>query len=120
MLIILFPYLKKGSVDQDLVVQPKIIDNYQPKCGRHRPEGFGVNVAQGTRSVGLRQSRIPDQAQFAEWPAMCALFRLDLLTSQNIFIGGASLLTPGVALTAAHLLKYYEKIKSPIFAVALK
>ena len=67
-----------------------------PRCGRHREQGFSVTV---------RQSSIPAQTQFGEWPAMCALFKRNLVTDINEFVGGASLIAKGVAMTVAHLVK---------------
>ena len=72
------------------------VENYTPKCGRHRKDGFAVNV---------RQSAIPSQSQFGEWPGMCAMFKLNIQENIDEFIGGASLLAPGAVLTAAHLVK---------------
>ena len=67
---------------------------FTPKCGRHNSVGVGVNVA-GTSSR---------ESEFAEWPHMCRVVSaVDGDGRAAAF--GASLIAPGVLLTAAHWAK---------------
>jgi len=69
-------------------------------CGRRNHYGIGVRV----------QNYGDDEAQFGEWPHMCAILKKvptgkggyggEVIT--KVFVGGASLIEPGVILTAAH------------------
>lgn len=61
-------------------------------CGRHNPLGVGLN------------SEFPqdgdESTQFGEWPFTCLVYGKD-----ETLLGGASLIAPGIALTAVHKLK---------------
>ena len=87
--------------------QPKtsntIDTGLKSKCGRHNPDGVRVKVA------------AIETTQFGEWPSMCLMLRsgfssIDQRNSgtsttqrfQESFLGGASLIAPGIAITAAH------------------
>ena len=65
----------------------------QPKCGgKHNEGGISQNLdAITTHNFGTSFTF------FGEWPHVC------ILQSNGIYIGGASLIAPGVILTAAHL-----------------
>jgi len=58
------------------------------KCGTHNPTGLGT------------EAKVPQDGEkstsFGEWPFVCLLYQNDNL------LGGASLIAPGVVLTAAH------------------
>ena len=41
--------------------------------------------------------------QFGEWPHMCIILSQDYLG--DLYVGGASLIAPGILLTAAHVVK---------------
>merc|ERR1712038_2191683 len=72
--------------------QPAV--QYQPKCGRRNAGGLNVRIQGFTDS----------ESQFGEWPHMCALLREELVEEDvvQVFQCGASLLEPGVLLTAGH------------------
>ena len=72
--------------------QPAV--QYQPKCGRRNAGGLSVRIQGFTDS----------ESQFGEWPHMCALLREELVEEDvvQVFQCGASLLEPGVLLTAGH------------------
>ena len=77
--------------DPDFVEPPQPEVKYQPRCGRRNQEGLGVRIQ------GFRDS----ESQFGEWPHMCALLRVEV-EGERVYQCGASLLEPGVLLTAAH------------------
>jgi len=75
---------------------------YQPQCGRRNQEGLGVRI----------NNNNDGEAQFGEWPHMCAIVSREIIeiegaygavTEEEIltFVGGASLIAPGVAMTGA-------------------
>jgi len=75
---------------------------YQPQCGRRNQEGLGVRI----------NNNKDGEAQFGEWPHMCAIVSREIIeiegaygsvTEEEIltFVGGASLIAPGVAMTGA-------------------
>ena len=69
---------------------------YEPKCGQHNPNDNELFVrVLGDGSI---------DTSFAEWPHVCILY----FKNQTIekFVGGASLIAPGVILTAAHKVEY--------------
>jgi hypothetical protein len=66
---------------------------YVPKCGRHNPEGIDILV---TKPQDKHTA-----TQFGEWPHACILYKVDS-KKDDLFIGGASLIAPGVVITAAH------------------
>ena len=72
-----------------------------PKCGRHNSCGL-INPSQNCSG-----SSNPFETQFGEWPHMCAIMKsreIEDKTTQEFF-AGASLIAPGVLLTAAHWVK---------------
>ena len=72
---------------------------YKPKCGRRNDLGVGVRI----------HSKNPNESktQFGEWPHMCAILQLSQVGGRevNLYVGGASLIAPGILLTAAHVVK---------------
>ena len=62
----------------------------QPLCGARNRNGIGRQNSLGKTA-----------AKFGEWPHMCAIKSYDR-NGEKQFICGASLITPGVLLTAAH------------------
>ena len=75
-----------------------------PLCGRHHEEGVEIRITGGKRT----------QTQFGEWPHMCMVYKrnarrdfrsIDKDFFRENFAGGASLVAPGVLITAAHILK---------------
>jgi len=81
--------------------------SYTPRCGKRNEHGLGVQVG------GYQDG----QAQFGEWPHICAVLRKELVTSSDggqgqqeqeqeqeilVFVAGASLIAPGVVMTGAH------------------
>lgn len=65
---------------------------YNPKCGQHHKLGLFSTNQSPTDGVNA--------TQFGEWPFACLLYKKE--DSKEIYIGGATLLTPGVLVTAAH------------------
>jgi len=51
--------------------------------------------------------------QFGEWPHMCAILKKGFVGGKevNFYVGGASLIHPGIALTAAHIV--YDFVNEP-------
>jgi hypothetical protein len=74
-------------------LEPKKELEYVPKCGRHNPEGIDILV---TKPQDKHTA-----TQFGEWPHACILYKVDS-KKDDLFIGGASLIAPGVVITAAH------------------
>ena len=73
---------------------PEPVAPYVPKCGRRNQGGLSVRIQGFTDS----------ESQFGEWPYMCALLRQEDVggSAVPVYQCGASLLEPGVLLTAAH------------------
>ena len=73
---------------------PKI--RYQPKCGQHHPDGVFVT---NTNPIEKEFA-----TQFGEWPFVCLLYKVGVIgdSTKDIYVGGASLVAPGVLVTAAH------------------
>ena len=76
------------------------------KCGRHNPNGISMQFL----------SDEVTSTQFGEWPHMCVIYKTpdlfksthstpDNIASENTFVCGATLITPGNLLTAAHCIK---------------
>ena len=61
---------------------------YKPSCGQRNTNGIDIRVIDpidGKKAT-----------QFGEWPHVCVLYK------NNEFVGGASIVAPGVVVTAAH------------------
>ncbi|XP_023320502.1 serine protease 55, partial [Eurytemora carolleeae] len=79
---------------------------FQSRCGRRNLYGLGVRV----------QNYKDGESQFGEWPHICAILKVQTTSSGygvfeevKVFAGGASLIAPGVVLTAAHKVKDFVK-----------
>ena len=72
---------------------------YRQRCGRHNQGGIGVRIQNLDKFAG--------STQFGEWPHMCAILQLSQVGGRevNLYVGGGSLIAPGVLLTAAHVVK---------------
>jgi len=68
------------------------------KCGRRNIYGVGVRI---------QNDDYAGNTQFGEWPHMCAVLKEGELggNTVNLYVCGASLIAPGVALTGAHCVK---------------
>ncbi|KAG7160166.1 phenoloxidase-activating factor 2-like [Homarus americanus] len=85
------------NVDPSENISPVEILPYEPKCGRHNPQG----------SIGaLFQGFTDRQAQFGEYPWMALIRRADrpLERDRSGFVGGGSLISRTVVMTATHTL----------------
>ena len=69
--------------------------NYVSGCGRRNRNGLGARIQ------GFQHG----ESQVGEWPHMCALLREEGVKS---FQCGASLISPGVVLTAAHCVQKFR------------
>ena len=77
---------KRGDEDED---EDKDEDNFTPKCGFHTKDGLAL-----ARVIGK-------STQEGEWPHTCLMYRLN--NDQRLeYFAGASLIAPGVLITAAH------------------
>jgi len=70
------------------------------KCGRRNTNGVGVRI---------QNDNYQGSTQFGEWPHMCAVLKQGELGGNNVnlYVCGASLIAPGVAMTGAHCVKDY-------------
>jgi len=70
---------------------------YRQRCGRHNEGGLGVRIQ--------NLDKFSAGTQFGEWPHMCAVLKLSQVGGRqvNLYVGGASLIAPGILLTAAHV-----------------
>jgi len=104
--------------DDFVVVEPDPYINEPPKfvptCGRRNSFGLGVRI----------QNYQDDEAQFGEWPHMCAILKREIISGGGqekggygqqqqealeeeimVFQAGASLIGAGVVMTGAHKVK---------------
>ena len=68
---------------------------YVPRCGQHNSLGNGLrinNLIEGKEAT-----------QFGEWPHACVLYKKTPNGRDSVqFLGGASLIAPGIVVTATH------------------
>ena len=70
---------------------------YYPKCGQRNILGHGVRI------TNPRNGK--ETTQFGEWPHACILYKKTPGKRDSIeFLGGASLIAPGIVITATHKL----------------
>ena len=72
------------------------------RCGNHNvcgTKGFSQNCSKSVNEIS--------ETKFGEWPHMCAILKKRTIGGETKleFWAGASLITPGVLLTAAHWVK---------------
>merc|ERR1712038_82613 len=79
---------------------------YTAKCGRRNVNGLGARIQ------GFKHG----EAQFGEWPHMCAVLRHDVIGGQdlNLYQCGGSLIAPGVVMTAAHCVEKHKEAASSL------
>ena len=80
--------------------QPPIVNRakpYYPKCGQRNILGSGVRV--------INPCNGKETTQFGEWPHACIVYKKTPGKRDSIeFLGGASLIAPGMVITASHKL----------------
>merc|ERR1711981_569027 len=101
------------TTEPDYVVAEPEPYTYTPRCGKRNHNGLGARI------MGFQD----DEAQFGEWPHICAVLKKEVVTKQTegysqqqqeeeeeilVFQAGASLIAPGVVLTAAHKVAEFE------------
>jgi len=102
---------KKVPLPKRPVTTEKPVTTEQPKteppqplnrCGRRNIDGVDVRIQND-------DVKYKGSTQFAEWPHMCAVLRKGELGGNdvNLYVCGASLIDPGVVMTAAHCIKDY-------------
>jgi len=76
------------------------------QCGRRNQGGIGVRIQTSDNDY-------KSTTQFGEWPHMCAILKKGEVGGKevNFYVGGASLIHPGIVLTAAHIV--YDFVESP-------
>ena len=83
--------------DPDFVPPPPKV-KYVSGCGRRNLNGLGARI----------QGFTEGESQVGEWPHMCAVLRQE--AAVKTFQCGASLISPGVVLTAAHCVQSFRSI----------
>jgi len=108
------------QVTEAPVIDPPSLPQYRP-CGRRNSFGLGVRI----------QNYKDDEAQFGEWPHMCAILRKEMISVGGegkggygqqqtqeeevmVFLAGASLIEAGVVLTGAHKVKDFASDPSSL------
>merc|ERR1712226_1070848 len=73
------------------------------QCGRRNTGGIGVRIQNNNNDYF-------GTTQFGEWPHMCAILKRGEVSGKevNFYVGGASLIHPGIVLTAAHIVSDLE------------
>ena len=66
---------------------------YRNKCGQRHALGYGVRISNPLNGK--------EATQFGEWPHACILYKKK---GSLEFLGGASLIAPGIVVTATHKL----------------
>ena len=85
--------IKVDPRDQPKVIKP---EPYKPKCGQHNEDGIGVRIS--------NPQDMEFATQFGEWPHVCMIMKKNT-AGTDAFLGGASLIAPGIVVTAAHKVK---------------
>jgi len=91
-------------VDNKVCCTPRDVDScksnvrkpqYVPKCGKHNSQGEGIRISNPFSGK--------EATQFGEWPHACILYRkITGGRDDREFLGGASIITPGIVITATH------------------
>ena len=70
---------------------------YLPKCGQHHALGHSLRISHPLNGK--------EATQFGEWPHACILYKKTPGKRDSMeFLGGASLIAPGILITATHKL----------------
>ena len=86
---------KKKQIPKPPVIKRK--KPYYPKCGQRNVLGHGVRI------INPRNGK--ETTQFGEWPHACILYKKTPGKRDSLeFLGGASLIAPGIVITATHKL----------------
>ena len=85
-----------NQVPKTPIVQVIKQEPYKPKCGQHNEDGIGVRIS--------NPQDMEFATQFGEWPHVCMIMKKNTAGS-DAFLGGASLIAPGIVVTAAHKVK---------------
>ena len=75
----------------------KLKNTYKPECGRHNPKGLAT--------LAKNPQDKEKSTNFGEWPFACLLYKINEGGGSDQFVGGASLITPGVLVTGANKVK---------------
>lgn len=97
-----------GPLDDNVKQKLEYPDDFASRCGRHNLDGIDIRIIDSKEGNGT--------TQVGEWPHMCIIFYRDgedtdftprVEGDLDTFIGGASLIAPGIVMTAAH--KVFDK-----------
>ena len=83
--------------------EPKITSSYtRGRCGKHNACGT-KNLSENCTQDEVNRF----ETKFGEWPHMCAVLNKKNVGGRavNLYVCGASLIAPGVALTGAHCVR---------------
>ena len=70
---------------------------YRNKCGQRHALGYGVRISNPLNGK--------ESTQFGEWPHACILYKKKSEKQGSLeFLGGASLIAPGIVVTTTHKL----------------
>ena len=90
---------KMTNVSQEVPMQMGNPRNkpYPNKCGQRHALGYGVRISNPLNGK--------EATQFGEWPHACILYKKTPGKRDSLeFLGGASLIAPGILITATHKL----------------
>ena len=115
-----------SSEEDDVVVIEPYTNEPEPfksRCGRRNSYGLGVRI----------QNYQDDEAQFGEWPHMCAILRREIISGGDdgysqqqqeaeeevmVFQAGASLISGGMVITGAHKVEDYVLVSTWVLGVS--